>query len=119
MTDNEHKLPEAGNFGDGKRWDSDEALESLKLERTMNPSETEEDLARRTFKENAPLIANAIVHTALHAGSEGTRLAAQKYAMDRVLGKVGDDLTTEDDPLRTFLADAIQSVEYAANNDNN
>jgi hypothetical protein len=90
----------------------DDLLSSIKMERTLGPagSESDEALARRIFKENAPLAAASIAKLALHGQSERTRLDASKYVIERVLGPAGND-TGSSDP----LADFLRGVEALAN----
>ena len=76
---------------DDDEWVPAEALKSLQTERIVHSDETELQLSRRLMRENLPLITAGMIHTALHSQSERLRLDAQKYVMDRVLGKVGDD----------------------------
>lgn len=95
-------------------WDSDEAINALKMERTVNPSETEEELARRIIRENLPAAASAIAHLAIHSPSEKTRLEAARYIVDRNLGKIGDERTFGDkDPWDELLADCVKTVNAA------
>jgi hypothetical protein len=71
-------------------WNSDEALNSLKMERSVNPTESNKAMTQRLFEEAAPGAAMALTHLALHATNENTRLNAAKYVTERILGKVGD-----------------------------
>ena len=92
-------------------WVPDEALDALTAEREFHPAEDEKQLTRRLFRENSPVAAMGIINTAKHDPNSRVRLDAQKYIIERVLGKVGDDATGDKLPLETFLA----QVEAAAN----
>lgn len=64
-------------------WDSDEALAALTMERSVNPNESNEALAKRIVIESAPQAAMSLVQLALHARNENTRLNAAKYVVDK------------------------------------
>ena len=72
-------------------WIPADALDKLKLERQVHDDETEQQLSRRLMRENLPVITAGLIHTAINDPSSRVRLDAQKYIMERVLGKVGDD----------------------------
>lgn len=80
---------------DMEEWVPDSALNSLNMERTVNPSETPEQMAQRIFLENLPLAAQSIAHLALHSTSERTRLQASQYIVERNLGRVGESRPNE------------------------
>jgi hypothetical protein len=56
------------------------------LERMLNPSESEEEAAKRIFKEGLVPAAQAIVRIASYGTSESVQLNAAKYVIDRNLG---------------------------------
>ena len=66
-------------------WDSDEAIESLKMERALHTDETNENLTRRLLEEAAPSAAQSIIHMALHSANDNTRLRAATYITDKLL----------------------------------
>jgi hypothetical protein len=125
-TDSAHnKNPQSGdknNPGDKAQphldeWIPERALEALRMERTVTPinDESNEDLSRRIFRDNAPAAATSIVHIAIHGQNERTRLAAAQYVSDRVLGKPGDDSFGADNPIKEFIADVVKKAEDFAN----
>jgi hypothetical protein len=92
-------------------WLPDRAFQNMDAERSLHPEETPEQTAQRLFKENASLAVQSILHIAVH-GTERARLEASKYVVERVLGRVGDDLNTGDDgPIATFVNDVVQYAE--------
>jgi hypothetical protein len=97
-------------------WVSEDAMESLILERTINPSESAEDLSRRLIRENLPVVTQSMIHLAIHSASETTRLRAGQYLVDRMLGKPGDDLKSQgEDPLGDLLSELTKAAEQHAN----
>lgn len=95
-----------------KDWVPDEALAALTSERSLSPDETEEQLTRRLFRENAANAALGIIHIAVHGTNERTRLDASKYVVERVLGKVGDDAyDAEKSPLEALMEGVLQQAE--------
>ena len=98
---------------DGNDYVSDAELEALRAERSVMDGEAGyEAQARRLFRENAPMAVQGIVKIAQYGTSDRVRLDAQKYIVDRVLGKVGDDAYGDaKDPLTQFL----EGVEAHAN----
>jgi len=100
------------NDNDENKWVDDEELSALTMERAVNPDESSEDQARRLLKENVASAVLGVVHTSMHGSSDRIRLDAQKYIIDRVLGKIGEDINGGgNDPLERFL----QGVEAMAN----
>jgi hypothetical protein len=87
----------------GDEWTPESAAESLAMERTFHPSETPEQMAERIFRENLIGAASAIVHTAIHATNDRTRLDAAKYVVERNLGKIGDTQEGVEDPLMQLI----------------
>ncbi len=101
---------------DDRSWIPEEAVRNLSMERSLNPSETEEELTRRLFRESAPQAAMSIIFLAIHGTNERVRLDADKYVVERVLGKVGDDAYQGDkSPLESLLNDVIAQAEEYAN----
>jgi hypothetical protein len=100
-------------------WIPEDALRSLVTEKTLNPDESEEQTARRLLRENLPAAVLGIVHTSIHGESSRIRLDAQKYMVERVLGRVGDDAFGDDvSPVDSFaksMADAMDKIEQMAN----
>ena len=90
-------------------WKNDDAVAALVHERTMSPDESNEAMARRLLQENVTVAVLGLVHTAQHGASERLRLDAQKYIVERVLGKVGDDAYVEN-PLTAFITEVTQYV---------
>lgn len=106
--------PNFPNFGDDDNdlpdtWKSDAALNALISERTLSPDESDEAMARRLLSENVAAAVLGITHIAQHGGNERLRLDAQKYIVERVLGKVGDDAYVEN-PLDKFMSEITTYV---------
>lgn len=70
---------------DSSLWDDDNALEALKLERTVHGDETNEQLVKRMLDEAAPRAVQSIMKIAFFGANENTKLNAAKYIVDRVL----------------------------------
>lgn len=96
-------------------WVGDEAIAMLNLERAVHGNEDHETLARRIFRETAPLAAQRIAHIAIHSTNETAALSAARYISDRVLGKIGEDQTGTIDPLEAFIQDISRQAEAHAN----
>lgn len=92
-------------------WVPSDAIASLAAERQVHPEETEEDTARRLLKENVDRAVLGIVHISQHGSNEKMRFDASKYIVERVLGKAGEEATTEQNPIEEFL----NKIEAAAN----
>lgn len=99
------------------QWDSDEALESLKMERSIKPEESNEQLTRRLLEEAGPLAAQSIIHLALHANNENTRLNASKYVTDTLIG--ADASGPAKQKWEDLVGEAISEAEVYANQDAN
>lgn len=96
----------------GKQWVPDDALEGMIMERTFHPDESNPKTVKRLMDENAPVVAMSIIHLALHSNSERTRLDAGRYIMDRILGRVGEELLpTEDSPIDKFVSEVMSDIE--------
>lgn len=95
-------------------WIPDDALSSIISERQVHPEEDEEALARRLLRESVPQVTLGLIHTALHGGTDRTRLDAQKYLMDRVLGRAGDDAYGAVNPVDDFISDVTKLLEAEA-----
>jgi len=119
MFDNSNE--ENDNFDDkSDGFIPEHALDALVDERSLHPEETNEQTARRLLKENAPIVAQSLLRLAIYSKSERTRLDAGKYVMDRVLGKIGDDLNTgSDSPIDGFLNEVTEFVKANAPGGNN
>jgi len=92
-------------------WDSDDALSSLKMERTVQGDETPTDQTKRMLEEAGPMAAASIIHVALHSANDNTRLSAARYIVDfnREAG-VGEGIYWE-----SLVADVIGNAELLAN----
>lgn len=98
-----------------KDWIPDEALDALTSERAVHPEEKPEQTARRLLLENLGQVTLGIIHTAIYGSSERIRLDAQKYVMERVLGRIGDDAYgAEVSPIEAFLAEVTAYAKKAA-----
>jgi len=95
-------------------WVPDDALNALIAERTIHTEEDNEQIARRLLRENVGAAILGIVHTAIHGTNERTRLDAQKYITERVLGRVGDDAYGATNPVADFISEVTGFVAAAA-----
>lgn len=95
-------------------WVPDDVIAGLAMERQMFAEETEETSVRKIFRLNAPAAAAAVVHIALHGSNERLRLDASKYVVERVIGRVGDDVYGETNPVDDFISSVIQYTEENA-----
>lgn len=93
---------------------TEEDAEALQMERAILGEDTAAGTMRRIFNENAAEIALGIVKIAKHDANGNTRLRAQIYVTDRILGRIGDDLG-EDDELKAFIGSFVKNVEKHAN----
>jgi hypothetical protein len=94
-----------------KQWDPDQALESL-VEEAPLYGETPEMQAKRIFKENLPLAAQSIAHTAAYSPNESVRLKAATYIVERNLGRLVDaNALSTDDPFELLLADCVAELQ--------
>jgi hypothetical protein len=98
-------------------WVPDEVLDRINAEaqasRTQHAavrtSQSDAELVRRQFIENAPLAAASIVHLAIHSPSEKVRLDASKYVVERTIGKVGEETAGGKDLWEDLLGDIIRN----------
>ena len=96
----------------GKEWIADDALECMITEKSFHPGETNPKTAKRLMDENAPVVAMSLIHLAIHSKSERTRLDAGRYIMDRILGRVGEELLpTEDSPIDQFVHSVMNDID--------
>jgi hypothetical protein len=79
------------------------------MERRMNASESNEELAERIFDEHLPVAAQAICWLARHAGNAQVRMGAAKYVVERKMGKVTDPNSIRK-PGKDPLLDFVKSV---------
>lgn len=111
-TFSEQPKPKVKRLNDSS-WVSDDAVASLQMERTVNPTETEADLALRLFREALPHAAQSIIHMSQHAVSEANRYKAAQYVIERNLGKIVEPVLAhnQEDP---FAAMVNRMMEDAA-----
>jgi hypothetical protein len=89
----------------------DDLVTKLEEERaTLNPDQSREQQAREIFGLNVAAAAATITQVAMYGTTERIRLEASKYVVERILGKLGEDVGVSD-PLKDFLT----SVEKIAN----
>lgn|SRR5690554_3200170 len=104
------ELPE-----DDPRYIPEDLVASLREERSaLDPDMTDAQHAKKIFAEHAAAAASTIAHIAIHGSSERVRLDASKYVVERILGRVGDDVG-EDDPIQKFMQGFIEKAEKFAN----
>lgn len=112
MSSDDNEEPEREQPWDDPNWLPENAASSLAMERAVHPEENEEQTARRLLRESAPNATMAILHLAMHGTNERTRLDASKYILERVLGKVGDDVYDGDlSPITSFIKEVTQYVD--------
>lgn len=93
-------------------WVPDDALENMIMEREYHPGETAPKTSKRLMEENAPVVAQSMIHLALHSQNERTRLDAGKYILDRVMGRVGEEiLPKEDSPIEQFISEVANDID--------
>ncbi len=95
--------PRDSHEGD-RDWVSEDDIKALATERDIF-GEDEETQALRILKENLPTVVHAITKLARTASSETVRLNAQKYVIDRNLGKITEPDVAEDDVLKKIYED--------------
>lgn len=97
---------------DDNPWDSADALESLRMEQSVRPDETPEQMAKRILQEAAPMAAQRMVHIAMHSANDNTSLNASKYITDLVYS---DDSGKVKAPWEELMAEVIDQMELEAN----
>lgn len=91
-----------------KQWTEAE-LKAMEADRNRR-EEYPEDQTRRLFKENAPLAASTICELATGMDvPPRIQLQAATYVVDRVLGRITDPTTTEDDPYQKLMKQVTQT----------
>ncbi len=85
-------------------WITEDDVKALETERDVF-GEDEETQALRILKENLPTVVHAITKLARTASSETVRLNAQKYVIDRNLGKITEPDVETDDILKKIYED--------------
>jgi hypothetical protein len=94
-------------------WVPDRALQSIEMERQFDETLSDTALAQKILKQNLPLVAVGITHTAKYASDQRLRFQAQTYVMDRVLGKVGTSVVNDDSPLDELNKQLMELVAAA------
>ena len=108
----EERNEKGREFPPSGEWDTDEALESLKMERDVNGELTNEQMTRKILEDAAPLAATKIVHIALHSQNDNTSLAAAKYITDYMLqDQTADGKATWEQ----LLGEVVSEAEVYAN----
>jgi CHAT domain-containing protein len=97
------------------KWDSDAALEAVKMERTVTGDMTNEALTRKILEEAGPQAAMSIVHLAVHGTNENTRLNAAKYVTDNLINEGASATKAKWEDL---VGEAISEAEVYANGEN-
>lgn len=94
----------ADNHINDDEWLPDEAFTSVRDElKTVYPEETTAESLRRLIAESSVEAVVSIAHIAKFDANSRNRLAASEYLVDRVLGRIGEDLAGEKNPLQSFL----------------
>lgn len=90
---------------------SRDELDAMKLDVSLYPNETEEQTARRLFREALPQAVLGLVDIATNSSNDRTRLTACQYIVERNMGKVGDDPAhVKTDILEGIVADLEESL---------
>lgn len=114
MAENPNSSPE-DSLGDlPDTWQPSDIEGILITERTINPQESNEEMARRLINEGVTTAVLGVLHIARHSQNERVRLDAQKYIVERALGRVGDDAFVEN-PMNKFIKDVTQFVDAHVN----
>ena len=95
-------------------WIPEDALAEIAAERTKpeHDGETHQQYARRVMEESLPQVVKGLVFTAVHSTNDRIRLDAQKYLVDRVLGKPGEDASKKGlSSLETLFRNMEESAE--------
>ena len=95
-------------------WIPEDALAEIAAERTKpeHDGETHQQYARRVMEESLPQVVKGLVFTAVHSTNDRIRLDAQKYLVDRVLGKPGEDASKKGlSSLETLFKNMEESAE--------
>ena len=95
-------------------WIPEDALAEIAAERTKpeHDGETHQQYARRMMEESLPQVVKGLVFTAVHSTNDRIRLDAQKYLVDRVLGKPGEDASKKGlSSLETLFKNMEESAE--------
>ena len=105
--DSRHGAPDPSNI-----WDSDEALDSIKMEKAVHPDRTPEQMTKELLEQAGPAAAASIIHIALHSANDNTRLSAARYITD----KMYDDSSATSKPAwEELVADIVSNAEILAN----
>jgi hypothetical protein len=89
--------------------------EELKLQLAAERELTDEDIAkqtRRIFQERAPQAAVTICKLALHSPNERVQLQAATYVVERLIGRLADDIpATESNPYEDLMREIMEYAE--------
>jgi CHAT domain-containing protein len=94
------------------KWDSDAALENVKMERSVRGDMTNEALTRQLLEEAGPQAAMSIIHLAVHGTNENTRLNAAKYVTDNL---INEGASTTKQKWEDLVGEAVSDAELHAN----
>lgn len=92
---------------DDRSWVDTSALEAIALERNLR-TETDEELSRRLLRESSPRAALSLIYLMDKSMNEKIRMDAAKYILDRSLGRIGEDIVQEDDPIMGILKSIVK-----------
>lgn len=114
--DNESQAPQTPTDDENTRpwWDTEDALEALKLEKSFKPELSDAALAKEILLQASPQAATSIIQIALHARNDAARLSAAKYIMDYVKEElsVGSGAKAS---WENLIGSALSEVELYAN----
>jgi hypothetical protein len=94
------------------KWDSDQALDAVKMERSLNGDLSDEDLTRKILAQAGPQAAQSIVHLAIHGTNENTRLNAARYVTDSL---INEGATSTRAKWEDLVGEVVSSAELHAN----
>lgn len=95
-------------------WIPEDALAEIAEERSRPAvdGETHQQYARRLMEESLPQVTKGLIFTAVHSVNDRIRLDAQKYLVDRILGKPGEDASKKGlSSLETLFRNMEESAE--------
>ena len=97
-----------------QNWDSDEALEFLKMERSVHGDDdslSDVELTRKLIEQAAPMAAMSMIHLSRHAVSENTRMNASKWVVE-----MATNIQTEDGKAawEKYLPEMVDEAEKIA-----
>jgi hypothetical protein len=94
-----------------QNWVPDALVNALVCERIADPEMSDEERARKTLTQTAPLAAQSIKWLALYSGNESVRLRASQYIIDGVVGGSFKAVGGEEDLLMELVGRLVANDE--------